>query len=236
MRAVFVFASIAAAILACVRCASAESLFIQFSTPYTSSVVPAPGGGGPPYMTTLFEDIVGQPGKVRLTLSTFGLTAPNEFVAAWYFNLDPVMDVSLLSFTFDASATTAVTKSNYSFVKNENDLDLGGQAVGFDFGPKFGTSNSSDKRFSADELFVGTIQSSQPGLSANSFRYLNAGDGQNDVFFYGIAKVQGIAPGDQSTKLGGEIVLIPLPVAAWAGVALMGMIGLKRLLQRRPCE
>ena len=234
-------AVLGSAVLGVTVSASADSVFIQFIQPYTSNIVPGADGGGPPYMTALFEDIVAQPGKVRLTLSTFGLTSPNEFVSKWYFNLNPTMDVSNLSFSLDAGATTAVTSPNYSFVKDENDLDLGGQAVGFDFGTEFGTRNRAEKRFAADELFIGTISSSQSGLNANSFKFLNAGDGNNDIFFYGIAHVQGIA-GGLSTKLGGEIIqpspvtILPLPTAALAGCVLVSAVGLYRLRQRMMSE
>ncbi|HYO07774.1 MAG TPA: hypothetical protein VER17_02275 [Tepidisphaeraceae bacterium] len=220
--------------------AAADAVLFEFAKPYTSNIVPAPGGGGPPYMTALFEDIVGQPGKVRLTLSTFGLTAPSEFVSDWYFNLNPILDVSKLAFQLDAGATTAVTTSNYAFVKDANSLDLGGQAVGFDFGADFLNANNPDKRFSADELFVGTITTTQIGanLSASSFLFKNAGDGMSDIFFYGIAKVQGLA-NDQSTKLGAELPPpppVPLPAAVWAGFALMGALGLNRFRRRGSLE
>ncbi len=222
-----------AGVAGCASFANAGAVVFNFIEPYTGDVVPGAGGGGPPYMTATFEDIAGSPGDVRLTLSTEGLSAPDEFVSRWLFNLDPNLAASQLSFTYDNSSALdqAVGSSNYSFVKREDELSLGGQAVGFDFGTLFSTANKDSVRFSADERFVGTLSSTQAGLTANSFKFLNAGDGNSDVFFYGVAHVQGIQ-GGLSTKLGAELAVVPLPAAVWAGLALMGVIGAKRLRQR----
>lgn len=213
-----------AAILACGQVASAGTVTFHFNTPYTSSVYPA--GGVAPYMTAVFEDVSG---GVRLTLSTDGLTEP-EFVTAWYFNLDPDMDASKLSFTLDEGATDAVDADKYTFKKDEDDLKLGGQAMGFDFGPTFGTDNVDGTRFNWDETFVGTITTSEAGktLTANSFRHTNL---EGTMYFYGVAKVQGIAPGDRSTKLGA--VVIPLPGAVWGGFALFGVIASWKMTRRQ---
>ena len=236
-----------ASLLTIVLLAGAEvragSILIEFSTPYNNTTVPDADGGGPPYMTALFEDIIGEPGSVKLTLSTAGLMSPTEFVSAWYFNLDPTMNVDLLQFAFDttlSSSQQAVTSTNFEFVQDENNVDLKGKAVGFDFGPEFGTSNSDgdEARFDADELFVGKLWTTELGktLTANSFKFQNAGDGKGEeLFFYGVAKVQGIQSGDGSTQLGGDLVVVPLPAAAWAGMALVGAIGVRRRLARRNC-
>jgi hypothetical protein len=80
------------------------------------------------------------------------------------------------------------------------------------------------------------------GLTANSFKFLNAGDGQGtDTFFYGSAHVQGIGPNASlSTKLGASLgnpvpgsTPVPLPATAWTGLALIGGLGLLKL-RRQP--
>ena len=229
----------AAALVISASTASADTLQINFTTPYTSSVYPSEGG--PNYMTATFEDVVGEIGAVRLTLSTAGLMAPSEFVSKWYFNLDPNLEAKNLRFTLDGVATTG-PESAYKFVAGYDDLGLGGQAVGFDFGPTFSTSNKNDGtvRFDADETFVGILRTTEIGpgtpLRAASFNFLNPG---GDFHFLGVAHVQGLANG-QSTKLGGGGTFtptnpgtaVPLPGPFAAGLILLCGFGMKRL--RRP--
>jgi len=135
----------------------------QFST---STNALAPAGPGP-WLTATFVDVA--PDTVDLTLLTTGLTGI-EFVGEFYFNLDPLLDLTLLSFS-------APTKTGFFadpiISKSINAYKADGDGK-YDILIDFGTSDggTSTTRFNVGDAVKYTI--SYPGLTASSFNFLSA--------------------------------------------------------------
>ncbi len=65
-----------------------------------------------PWITATFEDSASDLNTVRLTMTADNLTG-SEFISQWYFNFDPVLDASRLSFAaYDISSVPTFDISN----------------------------------------------------------------------------------------------------------------------------
>ena len=82
------------AALALTASANATILTYDLSVEFSGATPPA---GAAPWLRATFDD-GNTPGSVLMTLSTPNLTAV-EFVSGWYFNLDPALDPTSLSFS-----------------------------------------------------------------------------------------------------------------------------------------
>jgi hypothetical protein len=139
-------------------------LTFELDTKYTAEGT-APVGD-PPWLTATFLNlgIIDGIGKVKLAMSTSGLTG-NEFVGGWYFNLDPDYPTNAgLGFAFQGNESTGPA-ANASL---NRDKQIAGGGANFDIFFNFPQSNAED-RFSANEVVVYIITGID--LSADSFEF-----------------------------------------------------------------
>jgi hypothetical protein len=158
---------------------AADTLTFSLAEEY-SGTAPA---GSPPWLIASFSDL--EPGSVKLTLDATKLV-DNEFVSAWYFNLNPSLDPTELAFgpfsksgAFDVIGVTTGT----DFYK------AGG--VGY-FDICFEFANAQAGRFGAGESLQVTITGSDT-LTAESFISFCTSNGGTGPYCTA-AHVQAIGP------------------------------------------
>lgn len=81
-------------LLGCAATAAQAAIVYNFNTEFSGGTPPT---GPAPWLTATFSDTP-TPGQVQLTITTAGLTG-DEKINGVYFNLDPALNVSDLSFT-----------------------------------------------------------------------------------------------------------------------------------------
>jgi len=182
-------------------------------------------GSGPvasaPWMDTLFEDTGS--GAVRLTIANVGLTG-SENVKAAYFNLDPALDPTALSFTWVSSSGSFDLPT---IVQGVNAFKSDGDGY-FDLELAFNNDGQSDSsRFTAGEQ-VGYDISGILGLKASDFVFLSEKSGGQGMY-YASAHVQRIMADPTS----GWIGAIPEPSPNLLGALGMSLWLCFRLSQRR---
>jgi hypothetical protein len=148
--------------------------------------------GTPPWGTATFANA--GLNAVQLTLQ-LNLQDPDEFLASWYFNLDPALDPDDLLFsaptgTGPTGATTIATETDDFQADGDGLYD-----ILFSF-PTSGNPNlpAATNRFQGSENLVLTITC--PGCSGfdeDSFNFLSTPAGGNGPFLHA-AHVQGIGP------------------------------------------
>src|SRR5262245_5154993 len=159
--------------------ASATTLSYDLGVEFSGGTPPAGPG---PWLEISFND-GGGTGSVVVTMSGSGLSG-SEFVSGWYFNLNPMLDLSQITVTPSPNANVTLD----SVSPGANSFHPAGAGL-FDFFVSFTTSGSGGGRFQADESFMLTITG--PGINANSFAFQSAPSGGNGTFFTA-AHVQGI--------------------------------------------
>ncbi len=174
----------------------------------------------------IFDDGGGS-GSVTLTLDLTNLTTSGEFVDAWYFNFDPSLNLSLLSFSYGGSSSGPAATVSVGTDAFKADGD-GYFDILFDFPPPPGSVH-----FDAGEVVVYTITSSQP-ITAQSFNFTSAPGGGNGTFG-SAAHVQGIGPDNQDSGwVGGDGgTQLPIPsTGLLLGIGLIGLGWVQRRLQK----
>lgn len=182
----------------------------------------APGGTGP-WIWTAFDDS-GSTGTVRMTVSAAGLTS-GENIKELYFNIDPSLDPTKLSFNYLSSSSTAAAANTISLAPDAYKADGDGL-----YDIKLDFKNGSG--FDAGELLVYDITGITT-LSASSFMFLSKPAGGHGPY-YAAANVQnttGLGTGNGGWIAPSEVTIapVPLPAAGWLlGSGLMMMAALKR--------
>lgn len=169
--------------------------------------------GSSPWGTATFVDVV--PGQVQLTLARSSNMTSGEFIRSWFFNLDPAISPSALSITQNSGPVATA-------------LEAATDAYRADGGPfmdiRLSFATSGAQRFDGD-FATAVFTFSAAGLTAESFRQFGLGAGNSPNGLLHAAHIQGI-PGDGSAwTTGGEVILVPLPPAAWAGVSGLAIVG-----------
>jgi hypothetical protein len=100
----------------------------------------------------------------------------------------------------------------------------------FDF--KFEWPTSGENRFDQDWT-TASFTITGAGINALSFIDLGFGAGNSPNGLYTAAHVQGIDSEPGSGWITGNPVLVPLPPAAWAGLAGLGLAGAAAHVRRR---
>jgi len=176
--------------------------------------------GVKPWGTATFEDMEGM---VLLTMANTNLVN-DEFVAGWYFNLDPALDPTELVF-LQTSKTGSLTDPSISTSVDAFQADGDGK---YDILFEFDTSSpggTSENRFGAGESLTYKI-SGILGLTADSFDYLSAPAGGSGPFPTA-AHVQGIGEGAE----GSGWVTTPEPSSAF--LAIFGLVGVLGFVWRQ---
>ncbi len=214
----------AVAALALAAAANAATVSFTLTTEFSGGTNPT---GPAPWGTATFNDTGAN--TVELTLTRSATLSSGEFIRVWLFNLNPAMNPTGLNITQNSGP--ASTNSTRAGSDTDNAFRGDGGSF-FDFKFEWPTSNGAD-RFDGD--WVSAVYTlSMSGLDANDFLDLGVGAGNSPNGLYTAAHIQGIPPqGGSGWVTGGPGVLVPLPPAAWAGMAGLGMVGLVGWKRRR---
>jgi len=189
---------------------------------YTESFGSVPPDGPAPYATATFDD-GGTAGSVTLTMSVAG-TVDGADVTAMFFNLDPTLDPTLLTFTRDGGTGPATATTN--ILTGVDAYRAGGDGyydIVFDFPPPPGNNAA---RFNAGEDLVYTITGT--GITADSFNFFGEpGPGEgNPGPYLSVARFQSTGPDQEGSDWVGAV---PVPAAVWLfGSGLLGLVGIAR--------
>jgi len=201
------------AFLLVVPSAQADILTFDLSMEFSGGTPPA---GTAPWLRAEFNDF-GSPGYVRLTMTALNLTN-KEFVSKWYFNLDPVMDPTSLTFWGPyktGSFNDPVISTGIDAFKADGDGK-------YDIKFRFATGGGAARRFTDGDVARYWIYGA--GVTASSFDYLSAPAGGHGPFPTA-AHVQGIGPCGADSGW----VTVPEPMT----IGTLGLGGLTFLVRRR---
>jgi len=212
LRIRYVAALVAAMVLSVGAWTRADVYLLEFSDTFSNNVVP---NGTAPWLTATFEDVVG---GVQLTMENL---TTSDFVSEMYLNVDGAA-LAGLGFTYVSDVQAS------SITKDLDNLKADGDG-NYDILLTYPTAKS-DPRFTAGTKSVYLLT----GVTVADFvDQLSTGSKGN---YNAAAHVQGITgdPNGTSTWVRatpGTIPgpTIPLPPAAWPGVALLAAMGAMRL-------
>mgnify|MGYP001813755129 FL=1 len=215
----------AAALIAAVAASPAQAATVTFN--YTESFGAVPPDGPAPYATATFNDMGGV-GSVTLTMNVAASVGAAD-VTAMYFNLDPSMDPTLLTFMRDGG--TGPSAANTNILTGIDAFGpLGGDGfydIEFDFPPPPGQQAA---RFNAGEDLVYTITGT--GITADSFNFFGTpGPGEGNAGpFLSVARFQSTGFDQNGSDWVGAV---PVPAAVWLfGSGLLGLVGIARRRRR----
>ena len=223
MRKFFLMISVFLGLMAFVLPAQAATLSFDLGTSFTGLDKPDPDGIGP-WLTADFDD-GGTSGSVYLTL-TANLTDSNK-VGLWYFNLDPVLDPTLLSFAVQGQPTFPETTAPEATIsKGSNNQKADGDGW-YDIEFNFPKSNPFDNHESIPYLITSTED-----IWASSFDFLSEPGGGEGIWKTA-AHIQSIttdSPGSTWIGDGGVPVPVP-PTILLFGCGLIGLavVGRKKI-------
>ncbi len=138
-----------------------------------------------PWLSATFDDAAAAPGwDVRLTLSAFNLAPGQENVDEWYFNLDPNLNPSGLTFqAVDNSASNPQNgQGNNGIFTGTNAFKADGDGfydITFNFPPPPGQFS---EKFTDNEVVIYDIKYSGAALTANSFNFNSIQGGGNSTW------------------------------------------------------
>jgi hypothetical protein len=209
--------------------AHASTVTFNLGTVFSDGSV-APDGPAP-YATVTLDD-GGVTGQVNMTASV-SADVGQAFMVQLYLNLDPALDVTLLSFSYVAGLSDGPDAENG---KGGNGIFVGTDAfqsdgdgaydILFDFPPPPGSGGS---KFEAGETVVYTITSTQ-AITASSFNFLSA-EGGGEGTYLAASKFNATGPlQDGSAWVGdGGFPPVPVPATVWLfGSGLIGLVGIAR--------
>jgi hypothetical protein len=190
--------------------------------------------GAAPWLQAVFTDNSLPANTVQLTL-TAGNLVGSEFVSCWYFNLNPALDPTALSFSLAGSTGSFANPSIQT------------EANGFKAGPdgKFdillGFSTASGQRFTGGDSLTFTITDLN-GLTASDFNQFSTACGSGA--YTSATDVQSIGDNGGSAWINPTSIVandqrapaVPdgSETVALLGVSLLAIEGLRRKLQARP--
>ena len=189
---------------------------------YTESFGAVSPDGPAPWATAVFDD-GGSSGSVTLTMSVGSVGLAD--VTAMYFNLDPVMDATLLDFA--RVSGDGPTAANTSIVTGVDAFQADGDGrydILFDFPPPPGQQAA---RFNAGEELVYTIMGTD--LTASSFNFFAAPGGGFGPYL-SVARFQDTGPLQEGSDWVGAV---PVPATVWLfGSGLLALVGVARSKNR----
>lgn len=200
--------------------ANASGIIYEFNSVFGANSV-APDGSSP-WVEAAFQDVSG---GVLLTIDNPNLST-TEFVDKMYFNLDPSLDPTLLTFKLQSSGGvfTAPTMNTFSQGAQVGGSS-GNKAYGdgyYDMVVDFAQSGTDNLRFN-DGDSVSYLIAGITGLTAADFGYLSdPGKGVNSPGpFYAAAHIQGTNNGQNSAEVEPSAGPQPIPVPEPSPVALL---------------
>jgi hypothetical protein len=205
----------AATLLVALAVSPLQAATVTFN--YTESFGAVPPDGPAPYATSVIDDGGGS-GSVTLTM-TVAPSVNLADVTQMYFNLDPSLDPTSLTFNRDGgSGPTAADTSIQTGVDNFKAGGDGLYDILFDFAPA-----QQAARFNAGEDLVYTITGA--GITADSFNFFATPDGGFGPYL-SVARFQDTGPGQGGSDWVGAV---PVPAAVWLfGSGLLGLFGIAR--------
>jgi hypothetical protein len=198
----------------------AGTVTFQLTTEFSGGQTPTSPG---PWGTATFDD-GGGTGSVTLTISTNLAGDASAFVTGWYFNFDPSLDLSLLSFSGGRSGVSdSISTGVDAFMADGDGLyDI---LFGFDGAPPA-------DRFNGTDSAVYTITSSE-AITAFSFDFLSSPAGGHGPFTH-VGRIQGTGDDNNGSGWFTDGELVPLPAASLAGlVTFGGLLGVRGARRRR---
>ncbi len=205
--------------------ASASTEAGTLSLNYTESFGAVPPDGPTPYANSFFDD-AGVGVGVTLTM-TVAATVVDADVTSVYFNLDPSLDPTLLSFLRVsgsgpiASDTTITTGVDFEMADGDGFYD-----IFFDLPAPPG---NQDTRFNAGEDLVYDITYTGVGsLTASSFNFLATPAGGAGPFL-SVVRFQDTGPKQKDSDWIGAVV----PEPSTAALMILGVIALLPIARRR---
>ena len=209
-----------AALIAAVSVSTVQAATVTFE--YTESFGAVPPDGPAPYATATLDDGGGS-GTVTLTMSVAASVGAAD-VTGMYFNLDPSLDPTSLSFNRDGG--TGPTAANTDILLGADANRAGGDGfydILFDFPPPPGQQAA---RFNAGENLIYTITGA--GINADSFNFFSTpGPGEGNAGpFLSVARFQSTGFDEEGSDFVGAV---PVPAAVWLfGSGLLGLVGIAR--------
>jgi hypothetical protein len=219
---------IAAVSLTGVISVSASTLDYNFGT-VSDGTAPA---GSPPWLQAALSD-TGPANSINLTLTAGNLTG-SDFVSCWYFNLNPSLDPTALTFT--------ISDSTGSFTAPSVQTGANGFKAGpdgkFDFLVGFATTGDDSTRFTSGDSITFNITGIS-GLTIDDFGWLSTSAGGGGAFVSAAHVVSGddsgwINPVSTIRQNADTTPSVPdgAPTIALLGASLMAIEGFRRMQLR----
>jgi hypothetical protein len=204
-------------------CAARASIVIMDSNNAWNGTSPT---GATPWLEAKFTDS-STPGVVDMTLTAENLSTNSgnlEDVQDWFFNIDPALTPSDLSFNFVSKTGTFTTPT---IVATTDDAQKTQGNVPFDVDVSFATGNPSDRFTQGDSITYSITYGGAGTFNANSFAFTTSKGAFGP--FYDSAHIQNTGSNGQGS---GDIASTTVTVPEPASVGAAGAAAL--LLMRRP--
>jgi hypothetical protein len=212
--------SLAALVSATAHC---SILTLELDIEFSGATAPE---GSTPWITAVFEDIAAK--TVRLTMSAVNLVDA-ESIKDWYFNIDPTLDLSLLSLTDIDISDSSPNAVNLQHDAYKADGD-GFYDLHFDFPPPPG--NNASRFTSGESLIYEFVYSGSEDFDALSFDFFDVGGAKGD--YRSAAHIQRIGSSDSDSGWIGDngdgisnpppFVPEPTSVAVWSLIVGLGAV------------